>query len=280
MAATSPTSISFTLTRDAPYFGFLLGYGPSAAISITGFTITRQAATDPIAALYGTGMGQIPMDLRIENAVLDGSGNIARVTNKGGAGAMFDAVLGGTLTPPDTSAGSAAIGIGSNWMDLSTPANLCGVRLFVLARRTATGQAYFAGALANAAGDGAAQFVLRYLHTAAPDGTLTTTLSGVPTPPPGSIPRGVNVWSLIELEILPAQTRLWYNGMEVAPGAGQPAASPLYVKTIGAHPNKTSTPAWTGQIDAIVSLITDGTQDARADTIRQALLARRATARV
>lgn len=42
VAASTPTSVSFTLTKDAPYFGFLFGSGAvTSSLSVTGFTITR-----------------------------------------------------------------------------------------------------------------------------------------------------------------------------------------------------------------------------------------------
>ena len=42
VAASTPASVSFTLTKDAPYFGFVFGSGAvTSSLSVTGFTITR-----------------------------------------------------------------------------------------------------------------------------------------------------------------------------------------------------------------------------------------------
>lgn len=220
---------------------------------------------DPLAKYYGTGLGQIPLDLRSENAVLDGSGNIVSVTNTGGAGALFDATMGGTPTPPALD----AIDIGLSWLRLANPADLNGTRLFVLSRRTSPAQAYFAGA--QTGGEVPDTTSIRYVH----QGTNETIVAGISSPSPGAIPRGVGVWSLIEVQVLPSDVRLWYNGREVAPGSGR--TTPFYVSIIGRHPDTVTTPTWSGQIDALVSLVIDGTggHDSTIASIRQTLAARR-----
>ena len=98
-----------------------------------GLTHLRPASVnaDPIAGLYGTGIGQIPLHHPAEAAVLDGGGNVTTVTNRGGAGALFNATASATGM---TRSGNLLNVPQTSYLALANPADLVGVRLFFVAQ--------------------------------------------------------------------------------------------------------------------------------------------------
>lgn len=102
---------------------------------------------DPLAALYGTGVGQVPLHLIPENAVLDGSGNVTSVSNQGGAGSAFAV----TANTTGITLSGARFNVPSANVHLLLPAliNMVGSRLFMLVQPAApvptSGTTSFAG---------------------------------------------------------------------------------------------------------------------------------------
>lgn len=219
-----------------------------------------QAGT--MADNYGVALGQIPLHLQPEDAVVDPDGNVLSVPNRGGAGAAFNAAGQGL-----TRSGALLQVTSSGVLRLDNPADLQGVRLFVVMRRSATGQAWFAG---GPSGSGAA---IRFTHSNMPDGAAASTLQLSNLGSVGPLPRSLYTLVLLEIELTAAGLRAWLNGVAAAnPGPGSPSPYPLV--NIGAKPP--DTPSYTGLVGDIVSLITDGSAglDARALSIRQALAAK------
>ena len=86
---------------------------------------------DPIAGLYGTGMGQIPMHHDPEAAVLDGNGNVTSIANRGGAGPLFNATASATgITRTGNLLNVTSQGLR---LVLANPADMVGTRLFIVA---------------------------------------------------------------------------------------------------------------------------------------------------
>lgn len=212
---------------------------------------TTSAPPDPLAPFYGIGAGKIAIHLNPEMAE-EAGGEVARVPNSGGAGALFDAVASAGVTKVANYLSLSA----DNNLKLTNPADIQGVRLFLPSYRQTTQQAYFMGALGEIITN------VRYSHT----GTTETTLyfnatNGGISPTVGAIPRGFGIWQLIEIEISEAATRIWYDGIESASGGGR--STPYPIQQIGRHPDMTSTPIWLGRIGDILG-VTLGAGDAAA----------------
>lgn len=121
-------SVANLNTADEVYCG-----GQRIARIYTGGALAWQRRIR-VPDLYGTGVGQIPLDLRPEDAVLDASGNVVRVLNRGGAGAYFDATASGAGITIDN--GRFSVPTTTRWLGLANRANLIGVRLFICAAVT------------------------------------------------------------------------------------------------------------------------------------------------
>lgn len=92
-------------------------------------------ADNPLAELYGTGLGQIPLHLAPEYAVLDGSGNVVSVPNRGGAGAAFDsAATGSGILIAD---GMFSVPTFGPYLQMGAAADLVGIRAFFIGQPSA-----------------------------------------------------------------------------------------------------------------------------------------------
>lgn len=81
-----------------------------------------------ISDFYGTGLGQIPIDLRLDEATTNAAGvNAAR--NDGGAGAVFNASATAGREPTQ-GAGFITFNTGTQRLGLANEANLNGVHMF------------------------------------------------------------------------------------------------------------------------------------------------------
>ena len=212
----------------------------------------RGVPADPFADLYGTGMGQMPMLYVPEDAVLDGTGNVVSIANRGGASAAFAATATGTgitrtgnlLTVPAT----------NTWLALANPADLIGTRLFMVAAvdPAATGIINFAGRFgAEAAGERSNvrwdlannRFMIQRRNAAAAWDILT--LNGTAL---GS------ALHLLEIEFAGGTSRLWIDGALQSSMAN--AWPDLRVDRIFAG---TLTPFFLGTAGIVGTVITDGT---------------------
>ena len=212
----------------------------------------RGVPADPFADLYGTGLGQMPMDIDPAAAVLDGSGNVTSIANKGGAGAAFDATAtatgitrtGGLLNVPDTSV----------YLSLANAADLAGARLFMVASVSPalTDRVNFAG---HAVGVSDGQRTNIYWEASQQRLLLQRRdefgLKDTAIPSSAALPAGLN---LIEVEIAAGQARFWING--TLRGTAAFSWANFYLTRIFAG---FSIPFFAGQGGRIQSVITDGT---------------------
>lgn len=233
-----------------------------------GLTDGRAVAGGPtLASYYGTGLGQIPLHLAPEDAVLDGNGNVVSFPNSGGAGAAFNGTptnititrSGNLLTVSGASTGT---------LILANAADLVGAHLFIVAalapgiERTRTVD--FAGRSAGAAsGDRAALNLTAGGQLNAPrwDGTAWISHTG------NVITLGAGL-RLIEIAIAGGQVLFWLDGVAVG---SRPFgyADFLLNRLLGTS----SSNGFLGQVGDILSMITDGSaaMGTRAAEIRAIL---------
>lgn len=229
----------------------------------TGGALAWQRRTK-VADLYGVGLGQVPLDLRPTDAVLDANGNVVSVPNRGGAGPLFDATASGTGILIEN--GLFSVPATTRWLALANRDNLIGVRLFICAAVTVdplptSGSMNFAGTFDGSNIDegrnnvrwdwGMNRFqLIRYTW----DGTTATN--------PGTLAYGpalTGAETLHELELTGSRLRVFRDTVQVA---DVPCAWPSFsINRIFAGQ---STPSFTGPARGIRSLVVDGVTDLSA----------------
>ena len=227
-----------------------------------GLTHLRPASVnaDPIAGLYGTGMGQIPLHLRAEDAALDGSGNVTGITNRGGAGPLFNATASATGM---TRTGNLLMLPQTSYLTLQNPADLGGTRLFFVAKPDVAMDRY-----ARILGNANPQNLIR------PDketGQFMLQRAGVAVYLAGSgSPIGTDP-HLYEIEIAGGQAKLIVDGVQLSQVAC--AWTDFTVTMIGAA---FSGAGYLGGLGDPLSVITDGTpsRDGTMLDVRRALAAK------
>lgn len=216
---------------------------------------------DPLPALYGTGLGQIPLHLAPEDAVLAGNGNVTGIANRGGAGAAFNA----TASATGISKSGALLNVteAAARLALAVPADLVGVRTFMVVALSPTADP-FSRLLGHPS-------PANLVRVNASTGQLLAQRSGVnnfltaPATPPGTTLR---LW---EVEFAAGRVKVWMNGVLAHDGAHTFAdfqASLIFASGFDAN-------GFTGTAGDIVSVITDGTpaRDATMLTVRQSIAA-------
>lgn len=86
-----------------------------------------------IASLYGVGLGQIPMHIAPEHALVNTSGNVVTATNMGGAEERFDCTKQGSGVIPITNGKFYPPVGGTGYLQPANAADLIGTRLFMVA---------------------------------------------------------------------------------------------------------------------------------------------------
>ncbi|ARJ70076.1 hypothetical protein B0A89_10970 [Paracoccus contaminans] len=237
--------------------------GEIRALKGPGYAWTRPLT---IPDLYGVARGQVPIHLAASRATVGADGNVTAVPNAGGAGAMFDAAPADAAVPIVN--GGLSLDVGS--LMLANPADLIGVRLFVVATRTSGQQVYFLGGPASI--NGGTARTMRFFHSNFADGSVASTinLAGSTT---GKLPRAVGQMVLNEVQLLPSGLRAWQNGVEADAAGTAIGLDKVLINVIGRGEPANLSPRWTGPVFEIVSLITDGSAalDSQISVIRQAL---------
>lgn len=222
----------------------------------------RRPPIRPIATLaryYGTGLGQVPLHLAPEDAVLDASGNVTGIANKGGAGASFNAVVAGAGMRRE--GGMLNITSTALTADLTTPVEVVGTRMFVIAHPAAADGSYrYFGYLGSSLRIAPPQAIIHKGGSPAVTGTIS---SGVPTLPEPS---------LLEVQLLGGAFSLWVNGLFV--GSAPFDVPSLLFSRIGR--GNVAGAEYLGRLGDITSFITDGSpaMNARAAEIRRLLAAK------
>lgn len=226
-----------------------------------GLTHLRPASVnaDPIAGFYGTGMGQIPLHLRAEDAVLDGGGNVTTVENRGGAGAMFNATATATGM---TRTGKLLIVPTTAYLSIANPADLVGVRMFFVAQADAAMYRY-----ARILGNTSPQNLTRVDKDT---GQFLMQRAGVSVSLAGTGPIGVSL-RLYEIEIAGGQAKLIVDGVQLSQGAC--SFTDFTINMIGAAFDSVG---FSGGLGDLISVITDGTaaRDGTMMDVRRALAAK------
>ena len=249
-------------TPGASDAGKLLVYRET--VTGSGGSITRQASvlsgeTIPsIAALYGTGMGQIPFHLAPEDAVTDVDGNVTAIPNKGGAGAAFDlSVTGSGVTKQ-----SGLLNISSTTVlaNMASPADMLGTRMFFVAQPLVSTDSYRYFGSSNTATRVGAGKIIVFRSGPSTTGTISTGVPSITTP------------TLIEIETDGTSVRAWFNGTSVGTASFAVAAFPIDRIARG---NGTGA-EFVGLMGDVVFLVTDGSpaMNTPADTIRGYLAAK------
>lgn len=113
---------------------------------------------DPLAAYYGTGLGQIPLRLDPLDAVMSGTVNVASIPNKGGAGAAFNATSNGTT--PITRSGGLLNFTATAQAQMAMPADFFDVRLFAVVQRPSQPSSFSTVLRSATSGEGNGDFRL------------------------------------------------------------------------------------------------------------------------
>lgn len=237
-------------------FGFSLGLAHPRGAAV--------AAADPFAALYGTGMGQMPMDISPQDAVLDGNGNVVSIANRGGAGALLNATASGVVGVqngrfhlPNATTG---------YLRLATDANLMGARLFFVAAVASQS----ASSLPRLAGrnDAGTKTVLRI--SVATGGILAQRIAASAFV--GGV-GGVEALRLYEIELVTGRLSVWVDGAFSGQAALDAAWTDYPVNLLFTAAELTE--HFRGQVGRVQIVITDGTpaRDATMLTVRQGLAA-------
>lgn len=220
---------------------------------------------DPLAALYGVGMGQIPLHLAPEDAVLDGGGNVLTVPNRGGAGAAF----GATSTGTGMTRANGRLQIPAEvWLTLANHADIVGTRFFFVAALPA--------GMANDAVRFLGNTAVNLARIRALAGEVLFQRNGVNLTLAGVSPG--SALHLFEIEIISGGTsRLFVDGAQASSAATPATFTDFLVNRVFAGP---SVPSFTGQAGDVLSVITDGTlaRDPTMLTVRQTLAAKHGVA--
>lgn len=232
----------------------------------------RGVPADPFADLYGTGLGQIPMLLDPLDAVMSGA-NVVSIPNKGGAGAAFNATVMGTGAGMTREGGLLVKTSTTNYLQLSSPADLVGARLFVVSavapEAIGTGPRIAGRDFQSAAGD------RTDMNVSIPNSAIAVRRhdgAGMPGVLSGTFPADPGgVLRLYEMEMAAGLFRVWVNGTQVAPVAYN---VPTFIvdRVLGGL----TTPYFTGLAGIAGSVITDGTpaMDPVMLRVRQTIAAR------
>lgn len=238
--------------------------------------IRRTPPAPSLAAYYGTGLGQVSLHLAPEDAVLDASGNVLSVPNKGGAGAAFAATASGIGVKLAGNRLSLPNDGSRRFLQLAQPANFLGVRMFaVVAFDPAPSSSPFVGiagrvgntepgnrTVIRTSGDGRNMALTRWSGSADDSVFVTGTLH------PGTALR------LVEIEIAGGFVRSWLDG---APNSASVTVHPGWADFLVDRIFSGSvTGTVTGQAGDVVSMVTDGSaaMDVRAAEIRSIIAAK------
>lgn len=217
--------------------------------------------TNPIVALYGTGLGKIPLHLRPEDAVLDGGGNVVSVPNRGGAGAYADSIAVGTIART-----GGLLGVNASYLALANPLDLIGVHAFLVVRATISGGNH--GVLGRNAG-GAAGERTHFQWQSSNSRFVADRWNGTTYPSSGFMAATLSAnLALVELAMTPSAAVMTLDGVSISPASH--TLPDFRIDRIGAGRTMAS---FVGQIGDVVSLISDGSPAMAAPiaTIRQAL---------
>lgn len=230
------------------------------AINRGGLRNARRGAVAPsLSAYYGTGMGQIPLHLLPDDAVLDGGGNVVSIANRGGAGAAFNmSVIGTGITRQSGLLNIASTSVQAN---LATPANMVGTRMFFVAQPSVSTNSYrYFGATGTAVRIGAGQVVLFRGGVPQTTGTIASGVPDIASP------------TLIEMELDGTAVRVWFNGVSV--GSAGFAVADFQVDRL-ARGNSAGS-EFTGLMGDVLSVITDSApaRDSTMLAVRQIVAAK------
>lgn len=218
--------------------------------------------TDPVASLYGVGVGNVFLDLKPADAVLDGSGNVVSVPNAaGGAAATASAtgitIAGGRFSPPG----------GNNGPCLMLPEDfdLFAARLFMLLHfpgpHPTTGNFTYIGRLSDVVSDGSTTSV-RYEHQnrrtqlrrwAGPGSVSASTLQGSAFP---------EVETLFEIDCSGGRGRVDLDTVEVSNSALNAAHPDFRINAIFRGADNSA--SFGGSCGRIIGLRADGVTDLTA----------------
>ena len=202
----------------------------------------------PLSAYYGTGLGQIPFHLPPEDAVLDGTGNVVSLANRGGAGAAFNTRAGGAAITRTNN--RLVLPTASAWLDLANPADLNGTRLFFVGVDGATRWRNLAsyGTRTIQFTRGATARKIRFS-----DGTSWWEPAGQYSAPP--------TLALYELEKAAGRIKLFVNGALVVDSEIDPLVPEAYPLGRLFSTTVPNSDDWAGEVGDILSVVTTGSAD-------------------
>lgn len=210
------------------------------------------AAVDPLAALYGTGLGQISLHILASDAATDASGNVLSVPNRGGAGAAHNVVAGGaaiaktgnTMLMPETSA----------WLDMTSALDMEGTHLMIV-----SGQESSRWRVLTSSSSGYMQFsrgmtgrrLRLYSGANYHESRGSYSASGHDTS-----------LNLYQIEKAAGRVTLWVNGTLISDDPVNAAVTGPYPITRWFANQAPSADDWIGPVGEIAGVVTDGTATA------------------
>lgn len=223
---------------------------------------TTAAPAPTLADLYGTGLGQVPLHLAPEDAVLDGSDFVASLPNRAGNNSATASTTGITRS------GNLLTTPGGPFLSLAGAVNLFGSRLFLVAALAPAA----VGTGVRLAGRNASGSDRTEIHLNAPNNGIGlrrwngTVYEAFNVPLPAATGSAMH---LIEIEITGGTARAWVDGETNGSGVAVPAGwTDFLVDKVLAAQNA---PAFSGQAGDICALLVDGNQAAEIATIRSAI---------
>lgn len=225
-----------------------------------------------IAAFYGTAMGQVPFHLSADGATVDGSGNVISVANAGGAGAALNAAAGGGAIAK--SGDTLAFPTASAWLDLASPLNLDGARLFLAASIPGTSWRTIGSAEAGTAGNRLDDTYIEFARTYTAR-KIRFNKGGNWTESGTSFATG-SAMAVYEVEKAGGRLKVWVNGAQISDNAEVALITGAFAITRLFAGQVSSGDDWVGPVGAVLTRLTDGSagMDAGNATIRQELATR------
>lgn len=224
------------------------------------------AAADPLAPLYGTGLGKISLHILASDAATDTSGNVLSIPNKGGAGAAHNVVAGGaaiaktgnTMLMPSASA----------WLDMASALDMEGTHLMFVAELSATNWRVIASSSSG---------LVRFSR-----GNTTRRLrfeSGAEfyesTGAFSAVGHDTQL-NLYQIEKAAGRVKLWVNGTLISDDPVTAVVTGPYPITRWFAEQSPSKNDWIGRVGEIAGVVTDGTAAATPaiDALRSSMVSK------
>lgn len=199
---------------------------------------------------YGVGLGEIPIDIDPNRAVVDGTGKVTSIPNSGGAGSVFDLASHNSVVTVE----NGMLAFDASSLRFASRADCMGVHAFFVVVNDSQSIADYMFTGYNG-GDNPGEKTGSTLQVGSDritfdrwngtgfDTTLAFNISLTPE------------LALLELEFLPGTLQLWRNGVSLGTQTLTAGWTDYYIDLIGQGPTAAT---WKGKIGRLMFVITDG----------------------